>query len=199
MMDKIFNIESDFYKSWCFISDLVILNALFILFSLPVITIVPALSALYQTVSEMKEDGISNPAKVFLQFFRSALKSGSMLSLVWLLLAFKFLFESSVLSGVVTNDLLFYLLYFLLIGFSLCLLLISFNGFYSRMDIPVLSKAFLRNCLSISKMDPYKLSKVFTFAFICVLVTLFFWGQMLIIYWGIFGFSVFTLFVRKFL
>ena len=48
MMDKIFNIESDFYKSWCFISDLVILNALFILFSLPVITIVPALSALYK-------------------------------------------------------------------------------------------------------------------------------------------------------
>lgn len=199
MMDKIFNIESDFYKSWCFISDLVILNALFILFSLPVITLVPALSALYQTVSEMKEDGISNPAKVFLLFFRSALKSGSVLSLVWLLLAFKFLFESSVLSGAVNNDLLFYLLYFLLIGFSLGLLLISFNGFYFRMDTPVLSKVFLRNCLSISKMDSDKLSKVFTFAFLCVLFTLFFWGQMLIIYWGIFGFSVFALIVRKFL
>ncbi len=66
--------DSDFNFIFGKVADLFILNVLFLLCCVPIITIGPAYSALYHGIVSLKEDSISNLVKDFFKAFKNNLK-----------------------------------------------------------------------------------------------------------------------------
>ena len=66
--------DSDFNFIFGKIADLFILNILFLLCCIPILTIGPAYSALYQGIVSLKEDSTTNLVKDFFKAFKNNLK-----------------------------------------------------------------------------------------------------------------------------
>ena len=81
-MPEIFNSEN---KVWRFLGKLIdvfVVNVLFILCSLPVVTIVPSCSAMYYVTLKQVRDTEYYPARSFFSFFKKNWKQGIVLSLI---------------------------------------------------------------------------------------------------------------------
>ena len=79
---EIFNSEN---KVWRFLGKLVdvfVVNLLFVICSLPIVTIVPSCSAMYYVTMKLVRDTENYPARSFLHFFRKNWKQGVVLSVI---------------------------------------------------------------------------------------------------------------------
>lgn len=70
MFSSIFNIDGPLMRTLSRIADLVVLNILWMLFSLPIVTIGPSCVALYYVILKMHKNEENNVAKMFIKEFR---------------------------------------------------------------------------------------------------------------------------------
>lgn len=83
-MNRFFDIDGPFISGLTKMADLFILNLLFILCSLPIITIGPAMTALYYVTLKMVKDEDCYPVKSFFRSFKANLKQGIV---IWIIMA----------------------------------------------------------------------------------------------------------------
>lgn len=79
-----FKMENPVWKFIGKLVDVFVVNMLFILCSLPIVTIVPSCSAMYYVTLKLVRDEENYPAKSFLKFFKKNVKQGIGLSLIML-------------------------------------------------------------------------------------------------------------------
>lgn len=79
-----FKMENPVWKFIGKLVDVFVVNMLFILCSLPVVTIVPSCSAMYYVTLKLVRDEENYPAKSFFKFFKKNIKQGMILSLITL-------------------------------------------------------------------------------------------------------------------
>ena len=83
-MGKIFDIESKFMQTALKMSDILIINILTVVCSLPILTIGPAFSAMHYCLLKLHRDEGSGIFKMFFHSFISNLGQGILLTLVYL-------------------------------------------------------------------------------------------------------------------
>ena len=98
-MGRFFNLDSPFIAFMNRIADLMILNILFVICCIPVITIGPAVTALYYVTLKMVRDEESYIAKSFFRSFKLNFKQGVLMWLIDLVLLGIFAADFSVLNG----------------------------------------------------------------------------------------------------
>ncbi len=69
-----FDIDNPFFEFMGALADVVIVNILFLICSIPVITMGASVSAMYQTIQKMQEGRLSSVFRFFGQAFRSSFK-----------------------------------------------------------------------------------------------------------------------------
>ena len=96
------------YKTSQFIGDVVIISALFLLFSIPVVTIGPSITALYYTVYRKYQKKSDSLSKDFIRSIKDNLKNGIAINLIYLLylaiVGFNIYFAFNGLGGVKLPD-----------------------------------------------------------------------------------------------
>lgn len=88
-------IDSRFYSILVFVSNMFLLNMLWLIFCLPIITIFPATAAMFGVVRQWinhKETGVF---QTFLRCFKENFKQSFLIQLVWVLLAVSLVFDYS--------------------------------------------------------------------------------------------------------
>lgn len=98
-MSKFFGIDTPL---WCFFSrlaDLVILNLCFLIFCIPVVTIGPALTALYYTSMKMAEGDVTSVTKAFYHSFRENLRQGTVMWIISLFVLALTAFDLYLITG----------------------------------------------------------------------------------------------------
>ena len=83
-----FDINSPFMRSMAKVADIIILNFLFMLCCIPVITIGPAITALYSVTMKLVRDEEGGIVKEFFSSFRLNLKQGIVIHILFLVIAF---------------------------------------------------------------------------------------------------------------
>ena len=83
-MRNLFNPESFIWKPFGYLGDLVILSLLWVVFSIPIITLGPASAALYDATVHALRRRDETPIPRFWSTFRRELKEGVLSTLVWL-------------------------------------------------------------------------------------------------------------------
>lgn len=78
-MKQLFSLNGRWYRLFDTIGDLLMLNIMFVIGSLPVVTVVTSLSALYDGVSQLDEHGAT--VRRFLRAYRRSLKFGIVVEL----------------------------------------------------------------------------------------------------------------------
>lgn len=101
---SIFNINGKFYSMMLKISDIVILNCLFIIMSIPLITIGANLTALYYVGFKIVQDEEYNVFKSYWKSFRENFKQATLLSIIMLVIGFSLSFYIKYF-GVLNNTL----------------------------------------------------------------------------------------------
>lgn len=81
-MDRIFNMDNKFFTFMGHVADLVILNLLFIVCCIPIVTIGPAITALYYVTLKMARGEESYIVRPFFKSFKENLKQGI---IIWLI------------------------------------------------------------------------------------------------------------------
>lgn len=81
-MDRIFNMDNKFFTFMGHVADLVILNLLFIVCCIPIVTVGPALTALYYVTLKMAKGEESYIVRPFFKSFKENLKQGI---IIWLI------------------------------------------------------------------------------------------------------------------
>jgi uncharacterized membrane protein YesL len=84
-MNHLFNLDNPFFTAMGKVADLFILNMVFLLCCIPVITIGPALSALFYVTLKMVRNEESYIVRSFFHSFRQNLKQGILIHLIMLL------------------------------------------------------------------------------------------------------------------
>ncbi len=92
-MNRLFQIDSPIMQFLTRLADLVILNFLWIIFSLPIVTIGASTTALYRASLTLIDDGGSSTAGLFWRAFRSEFKTATLLFLILLLPFLAVLFD----------------------------------------------------------------------------------------------------------
>ncbi|MBO7449637.1 MAG: YesL family protein [Clostridiales bacterium] len=77
--------NSRFYRFGDKLGDIMALSLLWFVFSIPLITFVPSCSALYYAINRRKEKESDTPSKDFLHSFKTNLKQGSVIGLIYLI------------------------------------------------------------------------------------------------------------------
>ena len=101
-MDRIFNMDNKFFTFMSRVADLIILNLLFLLCCIPIVTIGPAITAMYYVTMKMVRNEESYIARSFFKSFKENFKQGVaiwMMALVLILLEFMDFFIMKQLSG----------------------------------------------------------------------------------------------------
>lgn len=183
-MQKIFSIEGRIFSTLTKIFDLLILNIVFIIGCLPIVTIGASLTALYSVTLKMVRNEEFNVVNDFWSSFKKNLKQSS---IIWLVVLFVFasfiVFAQTVFS---TNYSLF--LYPLLLLVTVCL----FTFMYV---FPLLAKfdnssfLILKNALFISlHSTAYSILIFIITIFFVFIIPIYF--QNLLFIWLFLGFSV---------
>ena len=86
-MRQIFDMDNPFMRTLSMIADLLILNVLTLICSLPVVTCGPALTALYDRTLSMARQEEGYIIRPFFRAFKANLKKGMLLGLLFLVLA----------------------------------------------------------------------------------------------------------------
>ncbi len=84
-MNRLFNLDSPVMQFLTRLADLVILNVLWLVFSLPVITIGASTTALYRAILTLMDGGGTSTVLLFWQAFRREFKTATLLFLILLL------------------------------------------------------------------------------------------------------------------
>ena len=84
-MKGIFEYDGPLHKSMLMVSKLIILNLLFIIFSLPLITLGASLSSLYSSVNKLSKEDAPSLIKNFIHNFKETLYRGTKLLFILLL------------------------------------------------------------------------------------------------------------------
>lgn len=84
----IFDINNPFMRSMAKVADIIILNFLFMLCCIPIVTIGPALTALYSVTMKLVRDEEGGVVKEFFSSFRLNLKQGILIHLMFLVVTF---------------------------------------------------------------------------------------------------------------
>ncbi|UOQ83511.1 YesL family protein [Gracilibacillus salinarum] len=109
-------LESKVYKIIELVINIIILNGLWLLCSIPIITIGPATHAMYQVLLHYVENKETSVARPYFSYFKKSFKSSLFVGLVLSFLAFALIVNFMVIAG--TENVLF------LTGFSLLGLLL---------------------------------------------------------------------------
>lgn len=96
-MRNFFNIDNAFFRFLSRIADLMILNILFILCSLPILTMGASLCALFYVLLKMRENEEGYIARSFFRAFKENFKKGTVIWLIMLLLGLIFRLDLGVL------------------------------------------------------------------------------------------------------
>lgn len=83
MFGNFFNMDSVFWRTMNIVADIFILNILFILFSLPIITIGPSITAMYTITLKMVKNEESYIVRGFWDAFKSNFKQST---IIWLIM-----------------------------------------------------------------------------------------------------------------
>lgn len=82
MFQKLFQLDNGFFRGLSRVTDLVLLNVLFLISSIPIITIGPALVALYSMTLKMVKNEEPYIIKGYFEAFRKNFKQGILLGLL---------------------------------------------------------------------------------------------------------------------
>lgn len=124
---KLFSMDGKFLNIFNRITDLVVLNLLWILCCLPIFTIGAATSALYQVTLQMAEDRESYIVKSFFHAFRENFKQATASWLICLAAIVVLLADTYVVSHFFTGTYITYVVLFLILAFLLfCIMLYMF-------------------------------------------------------------------------
>ena len=178
-MKGLFSYDNPFMQALMYVADLIILNILFILCSLPIFTIGAAQSGLYNAVRVMqdKEDDSSLTAA----FFRGFKNGFKRITIVWLgfLVIFALLFYNFVNVYIFGSIGLEAPTVFAIIGLCLCGLIYSvMTIFHSRFDCT--AKQLFRNALLLILAHPLR----------CIAVTLLLWSPLFILLLDFYSFTM---------
>ncbi|MDE1549968.1 YesL family protein [Jeotgalibaca caeni] len=116
-MKKFFAYEGKYYKVMNRIGNLIGISVLFIITSLPIITLVPSLSALYYTTVKTQRIGNGYPAKEYWKAWKRELKQGILLNILFLvtgiilLIDMLYVFQSGTVFGAISFAVLSFLVY----------------------------------------------------------------------------------------
>lgn len=84
-MKSLFNLDSPVMQFLTGLADLMILNLLYLIFCIPIVTIGAATTALYRVMLNHEKDETANPARQFWRAFRANLKPAITLFLIMLI------------------------------------------------------------------------------------------------------------------
>lgn len=93
-MARIWTIDSPFMKKMTLLTNLIILNILWLVCSLPIITAGAATSAMYSVLFSYRREGTDSVVKPFFLAFRKCLKQSTVFWVIFLLLAAVLLFDA---------------------------------------------------------------------------------------------------------
>ena len=83
-MGRLFNMDNPFFRFMGRVADLIILNVIFLLCCVPIVTIGPALTALFYVTLKIVRDEDSYIVKGFFHSFKQNLKQGIIINLIML-------------------------------------------------------------------------------------------------------------------
>ena len=101
-MDRIFNMDNKFFTFMGRVADLIILNLLFLLCCIPIVTIGPAITAMYYVTMKMVRNEEAYIARSFFKSFKENFKQGLgiwLIALVLIILEFMDFIIMKQLSG----------------------------------------------------------------------------------------------------
>lgn len=120
-MNTLFNLDNGFFRFMGKVCDMILLDILTLVLCLPVVTIGPALTALFYVTMKIVRDEEGYVFRGFFKSFKQNFKQGFLLELIVAAAVFILYFDIRVVNNWMTenNSLLIRLLFFALIGFAL--------------------------------------------------------------------------------
>lgn len=185
-MSQLFNLDSPLYKILSRAVDLVILNFLFLLFCIPIITIGASMTALYSVLIKMVKDEDKHIIKSFIVSFK---KNFTQSTIVWFIMfaAGFFLLANLFLSGSLSGvPKIFFASTLIIFGFIyLCSFLFIFP--YMARYEDTIKKAFLNSLLIGFFNFPYLLLLLLVNLIPAIFVLSSSIGFLSFLYFGTFG------------
>ncbi len=133
-MDRFFNMDNKFFSVMGRVADLIILNVIFLICCLPIVTIGASLTALHYVTLKMARNEESYIVKSFFKSFKQNFKQATIINIIMLVIGAILYFDLHIVMGM--SGSLSQVLYIIFIAFAF-LYLIVFLYIY-----PVLSKFY---------------------------------------------------------
>lgn len=133
-MDRFFNMDNKFFAVMGRVADLIILNVIFLICCLPIVTIGASLTALHYVTLKMARNEESYIVKSFFRSFKQNFKQATIINIIMLLIGAVLYLDMHIVTGM--SGSLSQVLYIIFIAFGF-LYLIVFLYIY-----PVLSKFY---------------------------------------------------------
>ncbi|MFL2104723.1 YesL family protein [Desemzia sp. FAM 23991] len=118
-MKNLFSTEGKIYYGMTKIYQLVILNIIFLVLCVPIITMGAAITALYGTTFKMIKDEEKNVSQTFFIIFKKEFQSGTKIWLIYLGLLALFIFSYSFLRTLFSQNIIFFYFFMLLISLGI--------------------------------------------------------------------------------
>lgn len=141
-----FNLDNRFYRFLNKIVDFLLLNFLWFLFCLPVITIFPATAAMFGVVRSWLRKEEPSTTKMFITLFKDNVKHGLILGVVWTLLGSLFMFNVVVgfqMDGSIKMVLMPFLLIIIILYFYTSIFIFPIMVNYQLNWLEVIKNSFL--------------------------------------------------------
>lgn len=187
-MQNIFNPDNKFFSFMGQVADIIILNILFIITSLPIITIGASLAALYSVTLKQADGKEPYVAKTYLRAWAQNFRQGTILGLIMLGISALLLFNLSLKTSggiylAMRIGMTIALLFVIMISMYVFPLLSKFNNNIKQIII----NAFL---LSIRHFLTTCMLFLITGFFVYVTVTYANLFEVMIMFWFLFGFAL---------
>jgi uncharacterized membrane protein YesL len=183
-MENIFGYDNKFFELLGKITDIVILNVLFIISSLPIVTIGASLCATYTVAMQMVKDEETYIVKEFIKRFKSNFKQSTIIWLITMciigVLAIDFHLSDMIANSFIKN---IFQYVFTIVGIMIMFVITYIFPIISKFDNTI--KNSIRNSLLISiKYLPYTIIMVLmNLSFIILIFSLKnYWGYIIFFY-----------------
>ena len=147
--DRIFSYDNKFFQFMNRLVDCVCLSLLFVLFSLPVVTLGASATALYYTVNKVIIGGRGYVFRSFLESFRSNFKQSTVLWLVCILIGALLVLDAVITRQMMTANSPAGMLYYVFLLLILFLVLWACYLFAYTARFANTTKEILKNCAFI--------------------------------------------------
>ena len=192
-MGSFFNIDGPIWGLLNNIANVILLNLLWILCCIPVVTVVPATTAMYYVTLKMVKKEEPYILRSFFYSFRENFKQGLVLSVIFLTLGYILCVDIQVLQRFSTD----FHQVLLTISYVICALTIMTAAYVC----PLLSRfqntvvATIKNAIIIGLSNPLKTVIILTIDLLPVLLLVFFPDSFAasILFWVLFGFATLAL------